>query len=122
MRYLPLKNQDRSAMLATIGAASIDDLFIDIPEEARLTGPITACPVEPFAHFVSPLCLCPSYTRLHRSGSTASCHVLQARPPHCPPRNTLLLIRRAAEIHAKQSQPQPSVAPTTPTGPAISRP
>lgn len=45
MRYLPLNNQDRSAMLARIGAASIDDLFIDIPEEARLTGPIHGLPM-----------------------------------------------------------------------------
>lgn len=45
MRYLPLNTQDRSAMLATIGAASIDDLFIDIPEEARLTGPIHGLPM-----------------------------------------------------------------------------
>jgi len=27
MRYLPLSDTDRSAMLATIGASSIDDLF-----------------------------------------------------------------------------------------------
>jgi glycine dehydrogenase subunit 1 len=45
MRYLPLNQQDRSAMLATIGAASIDDLFIDIPEEARLNGPIHGLPM-----------------------------------------------------------------------------
>ncbi len=45
MRYLPLNTQDRSAMLATVGAASIDDLFIDIPEEARLTGPIRGLPM-----------------------------------------------------------------------------
>lgn len=45
MRYLPLNTQDRSNMLATIGAASIDDLFIDIPEEARLTGPIHGLPM-----------------------------------------------------------------------------
>jgi glycine dehydrogenase subunit 1 len=40
MRYLPLTDTDRQAMLATIGAASIDDLFIDVPDEARLDGPI----------------------------------------------------------------------------------
>ena len=40
MRYLPLTPDDRQAMLATIGAASIDDLFIDVPAEARLPGPI----------------------------------------------------------------------------------
>jgi len=31
-------------MLATIGAASIDDLFIDVPAEARLSGPIAGLP------------------------------------------------------------------------------
>jgi glycine dehydrogenase subunit 1 len=45
MRYLPLTNNDRQAMLATIGAASIDDLFIDVPEEARLKGPIPGLPM-----------------------------------------------------------------------------
>jgi glycine dehydrogenase subunit 1 len=40
MRYLPLTPQDREAMLATIGAASIDDLFCDVPEAARLDGPV----------------------------------------------------------------------------------
>ncbi|MCA8929781.1 MAG: aminomethyl-transferring glycine dehydrogenase subunit GcvPA [Alphaproteobacteria bacterium] len=38
MRYLPLTQQDREAMLATVGAASIDDLFCDVPAEARLDG------------------------------------------------------------------------------------
>jgi glycine dehydrogenase subunit 1 len=32
-------------MLATIGAASIDDLFIDVPESARLDGPIRDLPM-----------------------------------------------------------------------------
>ncbi len=40
MRYLPLTTEDRQAMLARIGAASIDDLFVDVPAEARLPGPI----------------------------------------------------------------------------------
>ncbi len=44
MRYLPLTPDDRSAMLAKIGAASIDDLFVDVPEAARLTGPIRDLP------------------------------------------------------------------------------
>ena len=35
MRYLPLTETDRQAMLAQIGAGSIDDLFKDVPEEAR---------------------------------------------------------------------------------------
>ena len=31
-------------MLATIGANSIDALFVDVPEEARLDGPIHGLP------------------------------------------------------------------------------
>src|SRR5688572_8008174 len=40
MRYLPLSDGDRSAMLATIGAKSIDELFCDVPQAARLDGPV----------------------------------------------------------------------------------
>lgn len=45
MRYLPLTPADRSAMLATIGATTIDDLFVDVPAEARLSGPIAGLPL-----------------------------------------------------------------------------
>ena len=45
MRYLPLTDADRSEMLRVIGAASIDDLFVDVPEEARLDGPIDGLPM-----------------------------------------------------------------------------
>ena len=45
MRYLPLTDTDRQAMLAVIGADSIDDLFIDVPEIARLDGPIHGLPL-----------------------------------------------------------------------------
>src|SRR5690606_41724945 len=38
MRYLPLTPDDRSAMLAAIGAKSIDDLFVDVPQAARRDG------------------------------------------------------------------------------------
>ena len=44
MRYLPLDDADRSAMLGVIGAASIDDLFRDVPAAARLDGPIVGLP------------------------------------------------------------------------------
>jgi glycine dehydrogenase subunit 1 len=44
MRYLPLTDIDRSAMLGAIGAASIDDLFVDVPTSARLSGPIEGLP------------------------------------------------------------------------------
>ena len=40
MRYLPLTDADRSAMLDIVGTPSIEALFADVPEEARLAGPI----------------------------------------------------------------------------------
>lgn len=45
MRYLPLSENDRSAMLSVIGAGSIDDLFVDVPAEARQAGPIPGLPL-----------------------------------------------------------------------------
>ena len=44
MRYLPLTDADRASMLAKIGASSIDELFVDVPAEARLAGPIADLP------------------------------------------------------------------------------
>ena len=40
MRYLPLTEADRSAMLGAIGVKSIDALFEDVPKAARLAGPV----------------------------------------------------------------------------------
>ncbi len=45
MRYLPLTQPDREAMLATIGAKTIDDLFVDVPSIAQLDGPIAGLPM-----------------------------------------------------------------------------
>ncbi len=45
MRYLPLTDTDRADMLAKIGANSIDDLFVDVPEVAQLDGPIRDLPI-----------------------------------------------------------------------------
>lgn len=45
MRYLPLTDEDRKEMLATIGASSVDDFYTDVPEAARLTGPIHDLPL-----------------------------------------------------------------------------
>jgi glycine dehydrogenase subunit 1 len=44
MRYLPLTDTDRQAMLGVIGAKSIDELFADVPVEAQLDGPIRGLP------------------------------------------------------------------------------
>ena len=45
MRYLPLTQPDREAMLGVIGAKSIDDLFVDVPASAVLDGPIPGLPM-----------------------------------------------------------------------------
>ncbi len=42
MRYLPHTPDDRAAMMRTIGVASIDDLFADVPEAARLADVVDA--------------------------------------------------------------------------------
>lgn len=44
MRYLPLTPADRAEMLGVIGVGSIDDLFSDVPPEARLPGLIPGLP------------------------------------------------------------------------------
>ena len=44
MRYLPLSPADRSAMLETIGVPDVDALFCDVPQSARLDGPVEGLP------------------------------------------------------------------------------
>jgi glycine dehydrogenase subunit 1 len=44
MRYLPLTDMDRQDMLSVIGASSVDDLFADVPAEARLGEKIAGLP------------------------------------------------------------------------------
>jgi glycine dehydrogenase subunit 1 len=45
MRYLPLSDADRDAMLDVVGASSVDDLFTDVPAQARLSGPLEGVPM-----------------------------------------------------------------------------
>ena len=45
MRYLPLSQPDRDAMLAVVGADTIDDLFCDVPAKALLAQPIAGLPL-----------------------------------------------------------------------------
>lgn len=40
MRYLPHTESERTEMLAAIGAASVDDLFVHVPVESRLKAPL----------------------------------------------------------------------------------
>ena len=45
MRYLPLTPSERAEMLSVIGADSVDALFVDVPAEARLPGPVAGLPM-----------------------------------------------------------------------------
>ncbi len=45
MRYLPLTEADRRAMCVAIGVPSVDALFSDVPEAARLDGPVHDLPL-----------------------------------------------------------------------------
>jgi glycine dehydrogenase subunit 1 len=45
MRYLPLTDADRSAMLAVTGAPDVDALFADVAAEHYLAGPIDGLPL-----------------------------------------------------------------------------
>ena len=45
MRYLPLTPAERADMLGVIGAGAIDELFADVPAEARLPGPVPGLPL-----------------------------------------------------------------------------
>lgn len=38
MRYMPHTPEQRAEMLEKIGVSSVDDLFVDVPEEARMKG------------------------------------------------------------------------------------
>lgn len=69
MRYLPLTQSDRQAMLGVIGANNIDDLFVDVPAEARLDGPIHGLP-----NHASELAVERHFSALARKNMAASHH------------------------------------------------
>jgi glycine dehydrogenase subunit 1 len=69
MRYLPLTDNDRQAMLGVIGANSIDDLFVDVPAEARLSGPIAGLPMH-----ASEMAVERHFSNLARKNMAASHH------------------------------------------------
>ncbi len=69
MRYLPLTQPDRQAMLASVGASSIDDLFVDVPEEARQKGPIAGLPMH-----ASEMAVEKHFSNLSRKNMAASHH------------------------------------------------
>src|SRR5690606_819831 len=45
-RYLPMTENDKNEMLATIGVSTIDELFSDIPERVRFKGDLQIKPAK----------------------------------------------------------------------------
>ena len=66
MRYLPLTQPDRDEMLRVVGADTIDALFVDVPDHARLAGPIEGLP-----HHASELAVERHMTALARRNTVA---------------------------------------------------
>lgn len=56
-RYLPMTEQDKKAMLETIGVSSIDDLFSDIPERVRFKGDYNIKPAKSESSLMKELAL-----------------------------------------------------------------
>ncbi len=69
MRYLPLTPEDRTAMLGVIGAATVDDLFVDVPATARLPGPVPGLPLH-----ASEMAVERHFANLARKNKAASDH------------------------------------------------
>ncbi len=69
MRYLPLTQSDRNIMLGVIGAKTIDDLFVDVPAEAQLDGPIHGLP-----NHASEMAVERHFSNLSRQNMAASHH------------------------------------------------
>ncbi len=110
MRYLPLTQPDRQAMLATIGVTSIDDLFIDVPEEARLNGPIAGLPMH-----ASEMAVEKHFSNLSRKNLAASDHPFflgAGAYKHHVPASVDHLIQRG-EFLAAYTPYQPEIAQGT---------
>ena len=109
MRYLPLTDEDRRQMLADIGVDSADDLFCDVPAEARLGRPIDLPPsqgemvVE--AHFQA-------LAAKNVSPSTAPCFIGAGIYRHHIPATVDHLIQRG-EFLTAYTPYQPEVAQGT---------
>ncbi|MDL1863104.1 hypothetical protein FBR04_19055 [Betaproteobacteria bacterium PRO7] len=50
MRYLPLSDGDRTAMLARIGVSRVDDLYRDVPASVLLDKPVNLPPAQDGIH------------------------------------------------------------------------
>jgi glycine cleavage system pyridoxal-binding protein P len=82
--YLGLTDDDRQAMLDTIGVASVDELFREIPAGVRFDRPLDVAPALT-EHELSASWLRATSTRRTRSRSSAPASTTTTSPPSSTP-------------------------------------
>ena len=78
MRYLPHTDAERRAMLAAIGAPSVDALFADVPAAARLARPLDLPPAQGELAVERAIA-----AMAEKNGPSAAAWFLPARPRIC---------------------------------------
>jgi len=109
MRYLPLSDQDRRAMLGVIGAQSIDDLFVDVPKEGRLSHPLDLPAHQSEAAVEAQI---KSFAKANLSPSQAPCFLGGGAYRHHIPATVDHLIQRS-EFLTSYTPYQPEIAQGT---------
>lgn len=109
MRYLPLTDSDRTTMLSAIGVPSVDALFDDIPEAARLSEPLD---LPDHRSEMTVERLFADYARLNLSPSTAPCFLGGGAYRHHVPASVDHLIQRG-EFLTSYTPYQPEITQGT---------
>ncbi|MBF0291102.1 MAG: aminomethyl-transferring glycine dehydrogenase subunit GcvPA [Nitrospinae bacterium] len=109
MRFIPLTSQDREKALKVIGASSVDELFSDIPEEARLKTPLNLpkplSEQELIEHFEQ-------LAEMNKPSSASSCFIGAGAYRHFVPSAVDQLLLRS-EIFTAYTPYQPEISQGT---------
>jgi len=108
MRYIPHSPSDIEQMLAAVGEASLDDLFRDIPEALRATGPIDLPPGLPEQEVRRRL----EALAARNDGASALSFLGAGAYPHFSPAVVDHIIQRA-EFYSAYTPYQPEVSQGT---------
>jgi len=108
MRYLPHTSEEIAAMLAAIGKPTIDDLFEQVPKEARLGRPLAIAPPLDEASLMRHL---DELSRKNRGAELVSFLGAGAYDHPIPPAVDQLLLR--SEFYTSYTPYQPEVAQGT---------
>lgn len=106
MRYLPHTPDDIAAMLAAVGAESVDALFSSLPEDVRFNGPLNLPPAQDESQLLAEL-----EELADRNHSAPPFLGAGAYPHHVPPAVDQLLLR--SEFYTAYTAYQPEMAQGT---------